>query len=189
MTTYRVWSVKGSQMIDGTLEDAIAAAVAHEEEHQPAFGVEVEDDDGEVVARVSDGQIERAATPEVTTYCVEIEGGLGDTEVTAPDLATAWKMAVKWARGGDWGWEDDPAGAHDIRASVRVWREDDDGGVIEEREQTVVVCAAEDHPASALAPDCDGDGDDEGGAEHEWGDVQSSSLGGMAWSRVATCRR
>lgn len=54
MTTYTINSIKGSRTIDGTQADAIAAAIAMEEELQPAFGVTVELD-GETVAEIRDG--------------------------------------------------------------------------------------------------------------------------------------
>ena len=58
MTTYRITSVKGSKTVSGTAEEAIAAAVEMEREMQPAYGVTVELD-GETVAEVRDGMVER----------------------------------------------------------------------------------------------------------------------------------
>ena len=46
---YTITSIKKNLVIDGLLDDAIAAAMAMDEEFQPAFGVQVVDEDGEVI--------------------------------------------------------------------------------------------------------------------------------------------
>lgn len=40
--TYTIKSVKGTQTVTGTAADAVRAALAHEEEYQPAFGTDIE---------------------------------------------------------------------------------------------------------------------------------------------------
>ena len=56
--TYQLISTKGNRTVDGDEAAAIAAAVAMEEELQPAFGVTVALD-GETVAEVADGEVSR----------------------------------------------------------------------------------------------------------------------------------
>jgi hypothetical protein len=56
--TYRLISAKGTRTVEGTLEEAIAAAVRMEAELQPAYGVTVETAAGETVAEVRDGIVE-----------------------------------------------------------------------------------------------------------------------------------
>lgn len=54
---YRLISTKGTRAITGTEQDAIRAAIAMENELQPAFGVTIEDGDGETVTEVRDGEV------------------------------------------------------------------------------------------------------------------------------------
>lgn len=57
MMRYRLISVKGKTEGEGSRDDAIKAAVAMEDELQPAFGVTVEDlDSGETIAEIRDGK-------------------------------------------------------------------------------------------------------------------------------------
>lgn len=49
MTTYTIISCKARETVTGTLADAIAAARRMDAEYQPAFGVTVEDEDGQTV--------------------------------------------------------------------------------------------------------------------------------------------
>lgn len=44
--TYTIWSVKAQETFTGTGEEAIARAQALDAALQPAFGTEVEDEDG-----------------------------------------------------------------------------------------------------------------------------------------------
>ena len=48
MNTYKITSIKHTEDLDGSLDDAIARAQEINEEYQPAFGVQVELD-GETV--------------------------------------------------------------------------------------------------------------------------------------------
>ena len=59
MKTYKLISVKGTRQITGTKKDAIAAAIAMEEELRPSFGVTIEDNKGNTIAEVTDGKIEK----------------------------------------------------------------------------------------------------------------------------------
>lgn len=43
---YTIKSVKATTEVDGTRAEVIAAAIAHEQEYQPPFGVEVLDERG-----------------------------------------------------------------------------------------------------------------------------------------------
>jgi hypothetical protein len=52
MTTYTLISTKGNRTVEGTETEAIAAAQAMHDELQPAYGVTVEDEDGETVAEI-----------------------------------------------------------------------------------------------------------------------------------------
>ena len=52
--TYKLISTKGEREVEGTQEEAIAAAIAMDGELQPAYGVTVELD-GETVAEIEDG--------------------------------------------------------------------------------------------------------------------------------------
>lgn len=54
---YSIKSIKAESEIEGTLVNAINAAISHEKEYQPSFGVDVIDDAGEVVAHIEDGKI------------------------------------------------------------------------------------------------------------------------------------
>lgn len=56
MTTYTLISAKGNLLFTGTEEQAIAAAIAMEEELQPVFGVTVEDEEGDTIAEIRDGK-------------------------------------------------------------------------------------------------------------------------------------
>lgn len=53
--TYQLISVKGNRQFEGTKAEAIEAAIAMEEELQPAYGVTVEHADGTIVAEIRDG--------------------------------------------------------------------------------------------------------------------------------------
>ena len=46
---YEIKSIKHSESFVGTQEDAIKKAMSIMEEHQPAFGVQVEDESGDTV--------------------------------------------------------------------------------------------------------------------------------------------
>lgn len=59
MTSYKLISTKGTKTIDGSETDAIAAAKIMEESLQPAFGVTVEDAEGDTVAEVRNGEVIR----------------------------------------------------------------------------------------------------------------------------------
>jgi hypothetical protein len=59
MSSFKLISVKGTRTFEGTAEQAIAAAKAMDEELQPAYGVSVEDDNGDTVAEVRDGTVEQ----------------------------------------------------------------------------------------------------------------------------------
>lgn len=54
---FKIKSIKAESEIEGTLVKAIKAALAHEEEYQPSFGVDVIDESGDVVAHIEDGKI------------------------------------------------------------------------------------------------------------------------------------
>lgn len=56
-TTYKLITTKGTETVDGTFDEAVAAAIAMEDRLQPAFGVTVEDEDGETVAEIRDGVV------------------------------------------------------------------------------------------------------------------------------------
>lgn len=55
MSTYRLISVKGTRAFTGNQAAAVQAAIAMEDELQPAYGVTVEDADGNTVAEIRDG--------------------------------------------------------------------------------------------------------------------------------------
>lgn len=57
MTTYTLTSAKGHRTIAGTQAEAIAAAIEMDDELQPAYGVTIEDADGETVAEIRDGAV------------------------------------------------------------------------------------------------------------------------------------
>jgi hypothetical protein len=57
---YKLVSAKGTRIVNGTEQQAIAAARKMEEELQPAFGVSVEDELGNTVANVEDGRVEKS---------------------------------------------------------------------------------------------------------------------------------
>lgn len=76
-TTYNLISVKGDREFTGTREEAIAAAIAMEEELQPSFGVTVEDAAGETVAEIRDGvdmDADEEETGDVRCACGTITG-------------------------------------------------------------------------------------------------------------------
>jgi len=56
MTTYTLICVKGRSEVEGSLHEAVAAARSMEDDLQPAFGVTIEDEAGETVAEVRDGE-------------------------------------------------------------------------------------------------------------------------------------
>jgi hypothetical protein len=58
MATWKLCSVKSSETFDGTLLQAIQAAVEMETDLQPAFGVDVHDESGERVVTILDGEME-----------------------------------------------------------------------------------------------------------------------------------
>ena len=56
MTTFSLVSIKRSEQITGTRDEALARAVALEEEYQPAYGVTVVDTaTGDTIAEIRDG--------------------------------------------------------------------------------------------------------------------------------------
>lgn len=56
---YRLISTKGEQTVSGTQTEAIQAAIAMEQELQPAYGVTVEDEQGNTIAEIRDGAVEQ----------------------------------------------------------------------------------------------------------------------------------
>lgn len=54
---YKLISTKGTESVDGSRADAIAAAIAMEDRLQPSYGITIEDEDGETVAEVRDGAL------------------------------------------------------------------------------------------------------------------------------------
>lgn len=56
---YKLITTKGSKEVDGTLAVAVKAAVRMERELQPSFGVTIEDAEGNTVAEVRDGKVEK----------------------------------------------------------------------------------------------------------------------------------
>lgn len=54
MTTYTISSIKQTEKFNGTLDEAIDRAIALDEEYQPAFGVQVEDDDETILFSTED---------------------------------------------------------------------------------------------------------------------------------------
>ena len=52
---YTLHSTKGQQQVDGTLAQAVVAALAMEAELQPAFGVTILDEDDDTLATIADG--------------------------------------------------------------------------------------------------------------------------------------
>lgn len=57
---YRLISTKGTRTMTGSEREAIAAAIEMDDELQPAYGVTVESEDGDTIAEIRDGVIERA---------------------------------------------------------------------------------------------------------------------------------
>jgi hypothetical protein len=55
---YNLISTKGNRQFNGSLDAAIQSAIAMEAELQPAFGVTVEDAEGNTVAEIRDGQLD-----------------------------------------------------------------------------------------------------------------------------------
>lgn len=56
MKTYRITSIKHTELFTGSFEEAVSRAIAIEEEYQPAYGVTVEDGDDCPVAEIRDGK-------------------------------------------------------------------------------------------------------------------------------------
>lgn len=54
MGTYIISSIKKTEKFEGSFEEAIECAVEIYIEYQPAFGVQVENDDGEVLFSTED---------------------------------------------------------------------------------------------------------------------------------------
>ncbi len=52
MTHWKLTSVKGTWDFDGSREEAIAKATEVQAEYQAAFGIDVEDEDGNTVATI-----------------------------------------------------------------------------------------------------------------------------------------
>lgn len=75
---YRLISTKGTEAIEGTREDAVAAAIAMEERLQPAFGVTVEAD-GVTVAEIRDGKEDADEDAVLCVHCGH-EGTIAATE-------------------------------------------------------------------------------------------------------------
>ena len=55
METYRLLSVKGDKTVVSDLRHAISVAIAMEADLMPAYGVQIEDADGETVADIQEG--------------------------------------------------------------------------------------------------------------------------------------
>jgi hypothetical protein len=58
MATWTLSSCKGGRTVDGALDEAIEAAIALDEELQPAGGVDVVDEAGDVAASVDNGEVD-----------------------------------------------------------------------------------------------------------------------------------
>lgn len=84
MKTYTISSVKGSKAVSGTAEEAIAAAVEMERDTQPAFGVTV-DIDGETVAEVRDGVVEREDEDDEPSHAWTVTTDAVTTTIEAAD--------------------------------------------------------------------------------------------------------
>lgn len=55
METYKLISVKGNRTLVCDLDHAISVAIAMEADLMPAYGVQIEDADGETVADIQEG--------------------------------------------------------------------------------------------------------------------------------------
>jgi hypothetical protein len=72
MIMFKLISTKCTRTVDGTIWQAVAAAIQMDADLQPAMGVTVEDAAGNTVADVEDGEIRG----------LEVEGGEGEDHDT-----------------------------------------------------------------------------------------------------------
>ena len=86
---FNLISAKGTRKFSGTTMQAIEAAIAMEEELQPALGVTVELD-GETIAEITDGAVDGRKPSEWWAWHDEDQARWSATEEEAEDRCAAW---------------------------------------------------------------------------------------------------
>jgi len=86
---YKLISTKGTRKFNGTHAQAIEAAIAMEDELQPAYGVTVEMD-GETIAEIENGAIDGRTPAAWWAWHDEDQSRWSSTEDEAEDRCAAW---------------------------------------------------------------------------------------------------
>lgn len=147
---FKLISLKGTEAVDGSFAEALAAALHMDETLQPGLGVTVEDAAGDTVATVDDGNVE-VGDRSTTEWWAWHDADSSRWSPGDPDEATkdATRRALAWVTGDS---KDGPALDREHANSVVETMAQ---RITEVRAENAEACGVEDAGTDLTEADCD----------------------------------